>query len=96
MTFYLTRWAIKDLERFPRPVKIRVVDALRTLRDLGRGDTRPLGEGIYRLRVGEYRVFYGEEGENVWILKAFHRRKGYSPELIDTLIKRLEMYRTRQ
>ena len=94
MTLYITQWARGDMERFPRAVRSRIVQALRALRDRGEGDTAPLGEGIWRLRVGDYRIFYGEEGGDVWVLKVMHRRKGYAPELIDTLIKRLEMLKT--
>lgn len=94
MTFFMTKWVRSDLERFPNSVRGRVVDALRKLRDSGAGDTELLGNDIYRLRIGDYRIFFGEEGENVWVLKVLHRKKGYSPELIDTLIKRLEMLKT--
>lgn len=72
-------------------MRSRIVQALRALRDRGEGDTASLGGGTRRLRVGDYRIFFGEEGGDVWVLKVMHRRKGYSPELIDTLIKRLEM-----
>ena len=91
MTFYLTRWARRDLERFPRTARGRIIQALRALRDRGEGDVLPLDNDIFRLRVGDYRIFYGQEGADIWVLKVMHRRKGYSPELIDTLIKRLEM-----
>ena len=94
MTLYLTRWARRDLDRYPKTVRGRIIQALRALRDRGEGDILPLDKDICRLRVGDYRIFYGEEGTDIWILKVMHRRKGYSPELIDTLIKRLEMLKT--
>jgi mRNA-degrading endonuclease RelE of RelBE toxin-antitoxin system len=94
MTLYLTRWARRDLERFPRDARGRIIEALRVLRDRGEGDILPLDEYMWRLRVGDYRIFYGQEGPDIWVLKVMHRRKGYSPELIDTLIKRLEMLKT--
>lgn len=91
MTFFMTKWARKDLDRSPRTVKKRVLEALRELRDQKKGDIDVLEDDIWRLRVGDYRAFYGETEEDVWVLKVIHRKKGYAPELIDTLIKRLEI-----
>ena len=96
MTLYVTRWARGDLERFPKTVRGRIIQPLRALRDRGEGDISPLDEDMWRLRVGDYRIFYGQEGADIWVLKVMHRRKGYSPELIDTLIKRLEMLKTKE
>lgn len=95
MTFFLTKWARKDLEKLPEEAKERIVQALHELRKSDRGDTKLIDENIWRLRVGDYRIFYGEK-EDTWILKVMHRKKGYSPEMVDTLIKRLEMLKEKE
>lgn len=41
-----------------------------------------------------YRMFSGQEGADIWVLKVMQKRKGHSLELIDALIKRLEMLKT--
>ena len=34
-------------------------------------------KGLYRYRIGDYRVIYAVEGKSVWILKIGHRKKVY-------------------
>lgn len=83
---FLSKWADKELSKLPEDVHERVLRSLRKYRDEDRGDVKPIGHGIKRLRVGDYRAFIKE----AWVLKVQHRGKGYTPELIDTLIDRYE------
>lgn len=83
---FLSKWADKELSKLPDDVHARILQSLRRYRDGDRGDVKLIGHGIERLRVGDYRAFI----KGGWVLKVQHRRKGYTPELIDTLIHRYE------
>jgi mRNA-degrading endonuclease RelE of RelBE toxin-antitoxin system len=52
--------AQRDLRRLDPPVAARVVEALARLADTGRGDVRRLVDRSHewRLRVGDWRVFF--------------------------------------
>lgn len=74
--------AIRDLERIPRPFRIRLMHAIHALAD----DPRPQGvvklqgdENLWRVRVGQYRVLYEiHDGRLiVLVVRAGHRRNVY-------------------
>lgn len=78
------RWEARALEEaraLPRDVRLRVLDAVESLRE------NPLkGEllhtswkGIRRLRVGSYRILYAFDGRALMILvlRVRHRREAY-------------------
>jgi mRNA-degrading endonuclease RelE of RelBE toxin-antitoxin system len=76
--------AEKELAKLPKEIKRRVerhFDALATdpLRPRPGADIKRLREvtGQYRLRVGEYRVFYKVVGDAVTIVAVKHRRHAY-------------------
>jgi len=59
----------------------RVRQAVERFADTGAGNVKRL-QGIdppeYRLRVGDYRVRFHQEGETIHILRVRHRREGLS------------------
>ena len=73
----------KELDRLDRPVLQRVWEAVQVLKQNPRPPaTRKLRHsaiGEYRLRVGDWRVFYDvdEETKIIVILRVMHRREAY-------------------
>ena len=73
--------AVSDLERLDRQVRRRI---LRKLEWFAENFTRvvpePLGgefKGVYKLRVGTWRVIYTIEGDTIVIQSVGHRREIY-------------------
>ena len=77
--------AFKELSRLERGVQRKILERIELLREnpfepRPKVDIAPVkGEKmrLYRLRVGEYRVFYAVEGEKVIILRVEHRGRAY-------------------
>ena len=70
----------RDLRGLGRAQAVRLLDRIeRALASRGRqGD--PLGgefQGLYRLRVGDYRVIYARTDEGYLVLRIGHRREVY-------------------
>jgi len=74
--------ALKELEKLPRPILLKVVTAIRGLGD----DPYPQGvkklagfERTYRVRVGEYRILYDVYHEKliIQIIRVKHRKDAY-------------------
>lgn len=71
--------AQKDLKRLDRPTQKRIVEAVDRLADSGQGDVRPLqgsSDGVYRLRVGDWRILFTREGTLLLILILRVRPRG--------------------
>ena len=78
----ITSSAERDLKRLDRPVKNRIVSAILALTS----DPRPHGclkvkseEGVWRIRVGDWRVGYevDDSASQVLVLKISHRSDFY-------------------
>lgn len=73
----------KDLDRLDKPVLERIRKAMQMLRQNPRPPAarklRHPAIGEYRLRVGDWRVFYDvdEEVKAIVILRVMHRREAY-------------------
>jgi mRNA interferase RelE/StbE len=78
----ITSSAEKDLRRLDRTAKNRITTALLALAD----DPRPIGcikirseEGVWRIRIGDYRVGYriDDEAQTVTVIRVGHHRDFY-------------------
>lgn len=74
--------AVKDTRRFARPLLERIYTVLAALgRDPFPAGTKKLRgyEGVYRIRVGQYRILYevGESVRIVSIIRIAHRSSVY-------------------
>ena len=72
----------KDLRSLPRSTVARVIKRIDTLRDnpVSRYSVKLTGsKGLYRIRVGDYRVVYGvdQDAKRVTIHYVRHRRDVY-------------------
>jgi mRNA interferase RelE/StbE len=69
-----------DLDRLDRPVALRVLTKIeKTLGSAGRTGEPLMGDfaGLFRLRVGDYRVIYARTTEGYLILRIGHRSEVY-------------------
>ena len=69
-----------DLRRLDRAVALRILKQLeQRLEDPLRGGTPLTGEfsGLFRLRIGDYRVIYARQDGGYLVLRIAHRREVY-------------------
>lgn len=71
--------AIKDLKSLDRKEALRITEKIKTLENNLSGNVKKLTNFIpeYRLRVGDYRVLFGVEGQNVIVYRIKHRKEAY-------------------
>jgi len=76
----LTKRALKDLEKIDAETKTRIGNKLKILINDPLGNSRKLSNpliGIFRFRVGDYRIIFDMEKENIIILRIGHRKDIY-------------------
>ena len=81
--------ARKDLKRIPRAQASTIVRKLIEFGETGRGDTVNIRENLWRLRVGDYRIFFHAERNQVRVLRIIHRKVAYRLDIIESLIERI-------
>jgi mRNA interferase RelE/StbE len=74
--------AEKALDRYPKAVRKRIVEAMEDLRDdpRPRGATKLAGDqNAYRFRIGDYRVVYEIHDDALFVLvfRVAHRKDAY-------------------
>jgi mRNA interferase RelE/StbE len=69
----------RDLRRLDREIHRRVLEALERLQDNPRQGSQltNVAIGAWRLRVGDYRIRYDIEGDQVLLYRVRHRRDIY-------------------
>ncbi len=70
----------RDLRRLGRAEAIRVLGRIERALTSGPREGEALGgefQGLYRLRVGDYRVIYARTDEGYLVLRVAHRREVY-------------------
>lgn len=72
----------KDAEKLPKAAKARMLKALSSLeknpysgKDLKKLTNVKAGQ--WRLRIGDYRIRYDIEGQEVWLISVRHRKDAY-------------------
>lgn len=76
----LTQRALIDLDGLEKRDRIRIIKKLKEyaskpLRDIRKLDSPKIG--TYRFRVGDFRVVFDIDGENLVVLRAGHRKTIY-------------------
>ena len=75
-----TETALEHMAVLDRGIARRVKQALERFADTGAGNVKRL-QGVdppeYRLRVGDYRVRFHQDGETICILQVRNRREAY-------------------
>jgi len=79
MKVALSSKAAKQFERLNEPLKSRILSALKDLEcEPPKGDIKPLsGLNEFRLRVGNYRVLFGIEGDIIAVASIAPRGQVY-------------------
>ena len=75
-----TRRAIKDIQKLEPKVKSRIGKALLRFELDPMGHSKALTSaslGSYRFRVGDYRVIFDLEGDEIVVLRVGHRKEIY-------------------
>jgi mRNA interferase RelE/StbE len=75
-----TRRAIKDIQKLETKVKSRIGKALLRFESDPLGHAKALTSaslGSYRFRVGDYRVIFDLEGDEIVVLRVGHRKEIY-------------------
>lgn len=88
----LSESAIKDLKAISPKDAQRVVKKLKDFGETGGGDIENLRGDLWRLRVGDYRVFFHWKGEEIRVLRIIPRRIAYRLDLIQNLLKGIRSY----
>jgi mRNA interferase RelE/StbE len=79
-TYEFAASARRDLKRLDPPIRRRIVDALdRLTRDTMLGDVKQLRPGLWRLRVGAWRVIFERDVGRavISVLRVEHRSRAY-------------------
>ena len=76
---FLTRRFQKSFERLDVKNQERIKNALLKIKDNPGTGKRLTGDldGEFSYRVGDYRIIYTVEGENIWVETVSHRRDVY-------------------
>jgi mRNA interferase RelE/StbE len=76
----ITDRALKDIDKLTQDVKKRIASKLREFSSNPLDYSRKLTDpkiGTYRFRIGDYRVIYDIEDENIIVLRIGHRKDIY-------------------
>ena len=80
MDVYLTNTAVKQYRRLNEPTLSRITDAIEGLeKEPPEGDIKELTDnpGVFRLRVGAYRILYTVQDNYIDIFKIARRGQSY-------------------
>lgn len=71
--------SFKDLDSIPSQLRGRVIEKIEALENDLAGDVKRLTNFTpeYRLRVGDYRVLFEIDGQNIIIYRVIHRKDAY-------------------
>ena len=76
----LTKRVLKDLGKLDTSIKERIGDKLKVLMEDPFTNIKKLSNtsiGTYRIRIGDYRVIYDIDQDNIVILRIGHRKDIY-------------------
>jgi mRNA interferase RelE/StbE len=71
--------AVKDIERLSSRMQLQILQAIEAMSNDLKGDVKQLTNFTpeYRLRVGDYRVLFEIENNNIVVYRIRHRREAY-------------------
>ena len=89
MSLLIHQAAVRELEKLPQEARNRVVSALSDFHETRRGDVRHIRGGLWALRTGNYRVYFGRKGADLRVVGVDHRSQAYLKEHVEAVEKRL-------
>ena len=71
--------SLKDIDSIPSQLRGRIIGQIERLENGLAGDVKRLTNFTpeYRLRVGDYRVLFEIDGQNIIIYRVIHRKDAY-------------------
>ena len=82
--------ALRELaERGPKDYRI-VRRRLEAFAETGRGDVKQVVPGLFRLRAGDWRAYFGRRGDEVLFTDIVLRPRAYRHEAVERALRRLE------
>lgn len=72
-----TKRALREVSRLDRPTRERLVNGVDSLAETGQGDVKRLKgmkQELFRLRIGEWRVFFSKEAGGVLLIRTVRPR----------------------
>ncbi len=76
-------------ERSPRDYRI-IKRKLKLFAETGRGNIKRVAPGLYRLKSGDWRAYFGRSGDDVFFTDLVLRRVAYRHDMIERALRRLE------
>lgn len=80
----------KELEKLERETQNRIIDKVEKFHTKDRGDVKKIAEGLWRLRVGDYRVYYHQKEGDIYVLRVTHRKHAYREDIINSLREKID------
>jgi putative component of toxin-antitoxin plasmid stabilization module len=77
-------------ERNPKSYRI-IKRKLQEFAETGRGNVKHIMSGLYRLRGGDWRIYFGRKGDDILITDLILRPQAYRHDVIERAMRRLEM-----
>lgn len=93
MKLNVERKLLDDLEKLPSKDWALIRSKLREFGKTGEGDIRKIRDGLFRLRIGRWRIFYLQGEGEAYILKILPREIAYRLDVIDEMIRRIARLR---
>ncbi|MFO8109282.1 MAG: type II toxin-antitoxin system RelE/ParE family toxin [Thermoplasmata archaeon] len=90
MTVLWSPQSRKELENFSEEKREWIIDKVVEFDKKERGDIKKIAEGLWRLRVGDYRVYYHQEEDKTYVLRVVHRKHAYRENLVKALRQEIE------
>ncbi len=82
--------ALEELaERSPKDYRL-VIRKLEAFAEIGKGDVKQVVHGLFRLRAGEWRAYFGRRGDEALFTDIVFRPKAYRHDVVERALRRLE------
>ncbi|MFO7992414.1 MAG: type II toxin-antitoxin system RelE/ParE family toxin [Thermoplasmata archaeon] len=85
MTVLWSPQSRKELSKLSKEERDRIIDKVVEFEEKSRGDIKKIAEGLWRLRVGNYRIYYHQKEVKIYVLRVIHRSVAYRDNLLDSL-----------
>jgi mRNA interferase RelE/StbE len=70
--------ALRDLRKIPKDFADRILRRMDAFAEGAPADVKKLvGRAEYRMRVGDYRIIFEQEGDLITVLRVVHRKDAY-------------------
>lgn len=82
----------KEIEKLGKEIQNKIIDKVEEFDERERGDIKKIAEGLWRLRVGDYRVYYHKKEGDIYVLRVIHRKHAYREDIISALREGIDRF----